>query len=314
MKSSNIKIPIYIMEEHHQAFYLWYQAVEKGIMPEFDNILIHIDAHSDLEPPVVRQPFKTIIKSKENVKNYTFSELGIANFIIPAIYEKLFNGYAWVYPDFSNIKSAESPGSGPVYSKKYVRTYENKGQLYILSDCNNSVNLESIKIFDCYSGTIDSFLNRQFNIFNNRPEDKRSIVLDIDLDFFSLSQHDYRDLSIEITEDEYNRILNDPYHFMRSDGKCFLQKKSGKYYLAMNKKEGMHIKSLTQVSMTIIKKRVEKLQIFCELYSIDPCLIHICRSRISGYTPAHQCGDIEDHLIEMLTKEFDCAKPEYLSV
>ena len=42
-------IPVYCMEEHHEAFYYWGLAVENGYLQKEGNTLFHIDHHDDLE-------------------------------------------------------------------------------------------------------------------------------------------------------------------------------------------------------------------------------------------------------------------------
>ena len=45
--ANNRNIPLFIVEEHHEAFIAWNHAVQKGWLPNKENCLLHVDAHSD---------------------------------------------------------------------------------------------------------------------------------------------------------------------------------------------------------------------------------------------------------------------------
>jgi hypothetical protein len=52
---NNVKtVPLYILEEHHEAFLIWNYARQKGIIPEINNSLFHFDSHSDMGIPFLR--------------------------------------------------------------------------------------------------------------------------------------------------------------------------------------------------------------------------------------------------------------------
>jgi len=42
-------VPLYIIEEHHEAFYIWNKTTEQGFLPPFGNTLLHVDHHTDFE-------------------------------------------------------------------------------------------------------------------------------------------------------------------------------------------------------------------------------------------------------------------------
>jgi hypothetical protein len=41
-------IPIFIMEEHHEAFIVWNYAMRAGWIPVKENCLFHVDTHADM--------------------------------------------------------------------------------------------------------------------------------------------------------------------------------------------------------------------------------------------------------------------------
>ncbi|PKK89478.1 MAG: hypothetical protein CVV64_13765 [Candidatus Wallbacteria bacterium HGW-Wallbacteria-1] len=348
-RSTKKPVPLYIIEEHHEAFILWHHAMELGLMPTGGNMLLHIDAHADLDPPVIRSTLAPRPESLSMVAEFTYRELGISTFVLPAIHRGIFNRYCWIHQPVSGIQSFHA-------GKRYVRTYKNMGLLYICGQihedrnfpakANNqenpvnpanpanpanpvnsvnsviSANSEDQMLFSLITGTIDGVSERDALIalhdmrtdmqirkranLNIEMEtdytEGSEMVLDIDLDYFSLSEHDPRELSIEITEDEFRRIMNDPYHFIRLDGKCHLQQIGDRFILFMNRKQGLSIRSATQVTEKKVIERIDALELFLANIGIRPSIIHLCRSRHSGYTPSHQWKTIEDSLMAMLQK------------
>ena len=49
-------IPLVAIEEHNEAFFVWYHARHAGWLGAADNILLHVDDHADLNLPLFRQP------------------------------------------------------------------------------------------------------------------------------------------------------------------------------------------------------------------------------------------------------------------
>lgn len=85
---------IYIIDNHHHAFYCRYKAYHDDILPRWSH-LIHIDQHSDLSPLREVYPVSTAgggrgdhvnkSSSLQQVANYTNTILDIGSFILPAL-------------------------------------------------------------------------------------------------------------------------------------------------------------------------------------------------------------------------------------
>ena len=80
---------IYLFDNHNHAYYFWYLARDLKIIWD-NNILYHIDEHSDM-----RDPKKYLLKPEsldlEKVFDYTNNFLNVGNYIIPAIKEWIIN-------------------------------------------------------------------------------------------------------------------------------------------------------------------------------------------------------------------------------
>jgi len=137
---------VILVENHHEALYFWKKK-------KFSNLpLMHIDAHSDLNP--------SFLKSKK---------VDIGNFIYIALHKNIISDFYWVIPgnkkDFSNYL--------PIIKKTF-----NKISPYD----KNIVK----KIYLSNNLLKTSVLGHRFIIctLDNLPVIKESVLLDIDTDFF----------------------------------------------------------------------------------------------------------------------------------
>ena len=73
-------VPLYIMEEHHEALIVWRDAICRGILPAKGNSLLHVDEHSDMALPSVQTPIRQAFDSDEEIRRFVFEELNIGNF------------------------------------------------------------------------------------------------------------------------------------------------------------------------------------------------------------------------------------------
>ena len=86
----------YIIEEHNEAFYVWNHARQNRLIKETNNILLHVDEHADNIPPQLNLSMHDLDRDMEQLKNFTYGELNIASFIVPAFYQGIFNCIYWV--------------------------------------------------------------------------------------------------------------------------------------------------------------------------------------------------------------------------
>ena len=75
---------MYLFDNHNHALFFWYLARWERIIKKNWNILLHIDAHSDMREP------KNFLEKKEEdnlekVFSYTNFEVNVGNYITPAI-------------------------------------------------------------------------------------------------------------------------------------------------------------------------------------------------------------------------------------
>ena len=190
-------IPLFVFEEHNEAFFIWHYAVMKKMMPKFGNTLLHVDEHSDMGIPRLNQSINSLNGSLQDIYKFTYSELTIENFIVPAIYQGLFNKLYWIR------QSTEFP----IPNSMYVYTYDKEGKLLT---ARNAKDLGTAALFN------PKYKSAKFKCMTVDDEfaENQSVILDIDLDYFSCNHqyHNFRG-KLEITEEQYNSFNQDKHQF-----------------------------------------------------------------------------------------------------
>ena len=104
------------MNEHRDAYYHWFCMIEKGYIPAEGNYLLHIDHHDDMTPGGYAWDLTKMPGSAAEALRFTDECLGIADFIVPAIWQGIFS----TCHIFKNLIPA------PIKSKEMVMTLVNK--------------------------------------------------------------------------------------------------------------------------------------------------------------------------------------------
>lgn len=298
------KVKLFTIEEHHEAFYVWKFAVMNNLIKHKNNTLLHIDEHSDMGAPQLNSSIHHLNGDLSQIKKFTYRELSIATFIVPAIHERLFNKVYW-------IKQRHNSKSRYRGSTLYTRSVDNAGKKIIAGRL--SVLKEFQNEYNCLQEEIVpfQFYKRQINELSQL----HNVLLDIDLDYFSCIQDPLKNkVSIEVTKEEYESFVSTPYHRVRffDFGRVDAIKKGARYYYVLNGYEGIY-KSPLQVSFDTIIRRIEDTISALKKNKIRPSIITVCRSRFSGYTPNNQWEFIEQHLIEKLSDLYDIESMNHIS-
>ncbi len=281
-------IPLYIIEEHHEAFYIWNMATQAGHLPPFGNTLLHVDHHPDFECGLMGADLDVLFRGLEEIREFTYNNLGIAEFIIPAIYQGIFNDVV-ILKDFS-----------PILPKPENKTVRPLGSGGLAVEPVTALSRLALKrpeakhrLFTYRQGGLGDFSTPQ------------ALALDIDLDYFcwddSLSTVAHKRL--EITEAAYREFTENPYHPFRVFPISVVSaiEESGRYYVCytcLPKPEPLP-------TWERVLKRVELFLGWLDRVKISPCMISVCRSRYSGYTPGYVWRDLEEILLARLKEVFD---------
>lgn len=277
------RIPLFVVEEHMEAFFIWNYARSKQWIASANNTLLHVDEHSDMDTPVLRASVNAINGNLQKLYNFTYNELGIGNFILPTIYQGLFDKAYWIRRKHSKYQ--------PAHEKIVIYSYNQNGKLFFLA--HSGIDISTKPDAKCAS----HYLN---TIADEFPKSDL-VVLDIDLDYFSSSISIMNNSKIEITRDEYESYRKNKYHFLRISGafKTKVTDENGRYYVHYDYKPEPIPEQATATEAQILK-RINGFAEFLKKNAIRPQIIDICRSRFSGYTPEHQWQFIEKNLINKL--------------
>ena len=286
------KIPVIRMNEHHEAFLCWNQLIEAGYIAAEGNYLLHVDHHDDMECGGYDWSFSHKPVGEE-ILQFTYDVLGIADFIIPAVYYRIFS---------------------QVHLLKNVLPLK-MNSLNMLVQCinDNQLNKTSVVPFihaDKKNDPMYSFYTQhegglfERETFMEKIKDQ-SVVLDVDLDYFcwddSLSSRNPK--RIEITEEAYQEYQSNPYHPFRILPRRMIKaiENQGKYYLEYKEK----ISPNKRPTRERILKRMDALLQWFEECNLQPAAIDICSSHYSGYLPAEMYPWIEEMFLEKIGKLWD---------
>ncbi len=292
-KSKKTPVPIYVFDEHNMAFYFWHKAKDEGYI-DGPLDLFHIDAHADMG--MVEKLEKSIYYSADSSNNYlkhykdiAETELGIANFIIPAILNGLIRNVYFIYPEWRKFK--------PRRKKLNVSSAFGEG----------NVLKHNLKLKDNKDKRVDlAFPDLQYYSYNiriaNQIPANRRVILDIDFDYFAcidtIQNHIHFD--IEITPEQFNKkneILKDErLRFIELN--FTFEKKNGTHYVTIAKKKSKEVSYLP--TKREIEAEIDRLVSMLVTKKAKPAIITLCRSCISGFCPKDYSMYIETKLTERL--------------
>lgn len=276
-------IPVAIMEEHNEAFLAWTDAVAAGYIPPAGNLLLHVDEHADMRAPRLRTPLHRAMATPESRRRLTYDELAIFEFIVPAVHQGLFDTVHWM------MQSIPAPLT------------EERATVYSPDGLGRILRMDGLPPGLTADGR--SFLYRTGGTRVDLPEPHGSVVLDIDLDWFSCEETENTVHRMEVTRAEFDRFHADPLHFMRlSQGaRVAAEAQEGRYYITA-RNYGYPFDHPKKVPPHVIDARVELLRRWLLRNAVRPRFITIARSRLSGFTPADQVAYIEDVCLSMLDR------------
>lgn len=279
-------IPLLKMQEHCEAYALWHLAVEKGWIAPTGNLLLHVDHHDDLGYGPYWHNFEEPVTNAHQAKVFAEAALGIADFIVPAFWDGIFDEMI----NFNSIfERPEQIQKNVVFRSRPNQL--NFREIIPLAD------MEAIKNNDPRYRVVTC---RKLSLCPIPPLDK-PVVLDIDLDYFcwdhSLST--CAPSRMEVTRASFEEFCKNPLHPWRITARrmLFAEQEDGRYYIVL--REPPLEKRFTRDELVL--RRLDKFAAWLEQNQIQPAVIDICRSSLSGYCPADRVEWIERELLQRLT-------------
>ncbi len=248
-----------IIEEHHEEIIYLYDFFEKKkeLSPYY---LVHVDEHADMFSPIISEKHLSF-SSKSDVERLVYNELRISDFLLPLFYNNIINEVLWISNETKTMSFSFN-----------IR----KERLTILGE-------EKIKLIVNTNAEQKPYKFHQISVSQNIVNLKnKNIILTIDIDYFVCNDNKGESLEIEIAKDEYERVLSDKFHTLKlSYGSRFkTYVKDRKYYLIIQ--EYIDNTSIGTNEDKIVNK-IHKLGKYLSKTNINPKLILVCKSSISGY-------------------------------
>ncbi|XP_014477279.1 PREDICTED: UPF0489 protein C5orf22 homolog [Dinoponera quadriceps] len=184
------KTPIYVVENHNEVLDYIYRCIGSKHLPFQDNTFIHLDSHPDMIPPAI--PADTVWD-----KFRLFDDIGIENWILPAVYAGHFKYIIWVKPPWANqmLDGVQTFLIGRHKDTSLIRVTSTES--YFLSEGAYAPpeELENthevvLQVITIGAYILDPTLKDDFSTICSTlhkyiPEKDTPYILDIDLDFFS---------------------------------------------------------------------------------------------------------------------------------
>lgn len=288
------RMDVYVVEEHHEAFIAWHHALKKGsFQAARKSTLLHVDSHSDMAANPFRRPIPELSAPLEDIREFTYSELRIGTFIIPAIYQKLFYEVCWLVPeDFDFKKHGMVPGERKCL---YARTYKERRLTLLVNDDPfggfSDKPWQDRAPFCCGAQTVRQPFSAE-----------STVVLDIDLDYFACSRFVDASQRLEITREEYRRCKSERYRMLNLYAGYALEEADGRCYLWLNPGTELNAEPREDVPREKVLASIRAFIAYLKDNRIAPAFVTLCRSRHSGFTPRSAWRFIEDEVMKGLAE------------
>jgi hypothetical protein len=293
MKKLKRATPVYVFDEHNEAYYFWHKARYDGYL-DGPVDLFHVDAHDDMEKSdavgsSIYFPNDSPVGYLEYYGNLAQKELDVANFIIPAVLNGLVKNVYFIFPNWRKYKAKR---------KRYnIASVFGEGKLF--KHCLKINKNANSRLFQ----VLPDFKNYNYSIVPiDRLPKARKVILDIDLDYFACSDSNMSSMSfeLEVTKEQ----------FLQQE--VFLQDKTLKYagldfrFIKKNDRFYAQIAHQKRKDLSYLPSRPEIVAEIDTLITtlkdkkIRPLVVTISRSCISGFCPVDYAKFIETELTPRL--------------
>lgn len=281
-------IPVCLVEEHHEAYFCWHYFMDREWIGKEGNYLLHIDHHDDLAVPCYHWDFSRMPGNYREAVDFVYQVLGVADFILPAVYEKIFN---------------------VVHLMLRVSPQEYQDMKYVMKAKETELILS--KEIPLVHGKYRNDSDSGYVFYNMRKgglkpiQIQEPLVLDMDLDYFCWDDSctTGTESRIEITREAYEEFVSDRYHPFRLMAKRIMEaeERDGKYYLnCVN-----CVRRDVLPDREKIRTRIDNVVSWLRENQIRPAAIDVCRSVRSGYLPKEAADFVEQTFLSRLGELYE---------
>ncbi len=286
--------PVYIFDEHSEAFYYWQVARHDGLI-DGPIDLFHIDAHDDMDclhrfrQSLYLGDQPTNGEVLQYYRDFARTELHIGGFIVPAVLAGFIRNIYFIYPRWRDLTDRRRRMSVCSIFGEGTRLKHN---VKVGSDTDRRVSMACPDLRTYWFTTTST----------ERIPKARRVILDIDFDYFACRDSVFNHMAFElqITREQFvlrNLILDDARLPHARFEFAFLERK-GKYYVKVSHKreeEREHLPTEEEI-LTEMDYLMERLR----AARTRPVAITVSRSSGSGYCPSEYVPFIEAELTRRL--------------
>lgn len=274
------RVPIYVIEEHHQAFEVWFNEFEAESCYN-GRTLIHIDEHADFGVPFLRMPIPGH-NEIDKLHDFVYKNLTIGTFILPAIANGYFQFLEWLKPSDLSVEDAS---------------------LYFINKLTEYPFLTKDKEFSPES----TFLEYRKVGWSTVPNINGNYMIDICLDAFACHELPIcNDFILEISKEQFDYLNNHKLNpwFFRYGARIELNEKFGRYYFSLIDPWSRGAIASPDEYLNLSIHNLEKFREYIWLLPNKPEIITICKSFRSGYTPKTIGNQVLNSVLDILFKRF----------
>lgn len=295
MENRKKVIPVYVFDEHNEAYYYWHKAKYEGYINEPLD-LYHIDAHSDMMKSdsvhtSIYFPNDSQLDYLEYYKNLAKNEFNIGNFIIPAVLNGLVKNIYHIFPKWKNYQAKRM--------KNNISSMFGEGKLFkhglkIAKDTDPRL-FQALPDFKHYNYSLLPL---------DRVPKAKKVILDIDLDYFACSGADASQMifELEIAKEQFQKkerfLQDEKLKFAEIDVR-FVER-DGRFYARIADKSGKDEAKSYLPSKPEMVAEIDRLITILRARKIRAAVVTISRSSVSGFCPKDYAEFIETELLQRL--------------
>jgi len=292
--------PVYVFDEHNEAYYYWHKAKYEGYIKEPLD-LFHIDAHSDMMKSDGIQTSIYLLNGSqvdylEYYQNLAKKEFNIGNFIIPAILNGLVKNVYYIFPKWKNYQAKRM--------KNNVSSMFGEGKLF--KHCLKINKDTDPRLFQA----LPDFKHYNYSLLPlDRVPKAKKVILDIDLDYFACNGANASQMifELEITKEQFQKqerfLQDEKLKFAEMDFR-FIER-DGRFYARIADKGGKDESKSYLPSKPEIVAEIDRLITTLKARKIRPVVATVSRSCVSGFCPQDYAAFIEAELLQRLPLLFD---------
>lgn len=301
-ESPTAPVPVVCVEEHNELLVAMAWAIAHRGLPDAPVALLHVDQHADMDLPQVRRPLRGAGRDVAALRETVAGDIAISAFIWAGAYLGLIDEVFWLAPP--PPLGGARPAGAAVPRRMFIATCDEARRDFVTAGIRRET--EGLGNDDRRPLTLQR-VGPGARVTGEGREPPRSWVLGIDLDYFSCNTLPVNGFRLEVTRATHDAVRDDRYHPLRLSPYHRVE--------AVADAAGLWLEfdmftprgeDLLVTGPEEIARRLAELRGLLAAQAWAPGLIVVARSRLSGFTPAHQWQGIERDVLAMLGTLYPC--------